>query len=146
MRILISEKIAGDSVEYLRQQGFVVDELLGLSQPEIEAAIAPYDALIVRSVTQVNRSLLEKGVNLKVVGRAGNGIDNIDVPACTAKGIIAVNTPEANIMAAGLWRFMPAGLTRWVVCSTVVVAPYLYLARLLAGGKQVGKRVYRYAD
>jgi NADH-quinone oxidoreductase subunit H len=52
----------------------------------------------------------------------------------------------ANIMAAGLWRFMPAGLTRWVVCSTVVVAPYLYLARLLAGGKQVGKRVYRYAD
>lgn len=101
MRIMISEKIASDSVDYLREQGFTVDERLGLSQAEIEAEIAPYDGLIVRSVTQVNRSLLEKATNLKVVGRAGNGIDNIDVSACTAKGIIAVNTPEANIMAAG---------------------------------------------
>ncbi len=101
MKIMISEKIASDSIDYLRQEGFTVDERLGLSQAEIENEIASYDALIVRSVTQVNRSLLEKAVNLKVVGRAGNGIDNIDVPACTAKGIIAVNTPEANIMAAG---------------------------------------------
>ncbi|HBP37776.1 MAG TPA: phosphoglycerate dehydrogenase, partial [Clostridiales bacterium] len=101
MKIMITEKIASESVDYLRQQGFAVDERLGLSQAEIEAEIAPYDALIVRSVTQVNRSLLEKAVNLKVVGRAGNGIDNIDVATCTAKGIIAVNTPEANIMAAG---------------------------------------------
>ncbi|MEA4888953.1 MAG: phosphoglycerate dehydrogenase [Clostridiaceae bacterium] len=101
MKILISEKIAADSVEYLRQQGFEVDEKLGLSQSEIESIIEPYDALIVRSVTQVNRSLLNRAANLKVVGRAGNGIDNIDVPTCTSKGIIAVNTPEANIMAAG---------------------------------------------
>ncbi len=101
MKILIPEKIAADSVEYLRQQGFEVDEKLGLSQAEIEDSVAPYDGLIVRSVTQVNRSLLDKATNLKVVGRAGNGIDNIDVRACTAKGIIAVNTPEANIMAAG---------------------------------------------
>jgi D-3-phosphoglycerate dehydrogenase / 2-oxoglutarate reductase len=101
MKILISEKIAADSVDYLRQQGFQVDEKLGLSQAEIEDALEPYDALIVRSVTQVNKSLLSKAKNLKVVGRAGNGIDNIDVPACTERGIIAVNTPEANIMAAG---------------------------------------------
>ena len=101
MKIIITEKIAADSVDYLRQQGFEVDEILGLTQSQIEDIIEPYDALIVRSVTQVNRQLLDRGVNLKVVGRAGNGIDNIDVPACTAKGIIAVNTPEANIMAAG---------------------------------------------
>ncbi len=100
MKILIPEKIAADSVDFLRQQGFEVDERFGLSQQEIEAIIAPYDGLIVRSATRVTRSLLDKAPNLKVVGRAGNGIDNIDVPACTEKGVIAINTPEANIMAA----------------------------------------------
>jgi len=101
MKILVTEKIAADSLDYLRNEGFIVDERLGLSQAEIEGIIEPYDALIVRSVTQVNRSLLDRAKNLKVVGRAGNGIDNIDVAACTEKGIIAINTPEANIMAAG---------------------------------------------
>lgn len=101
MKIVITEKIAADSVAYLREKGFEVDERLGLSQSEIEDIIEPYDGLIVRSVTQVNPSLIARAKNLKVVGRAGNGIDNIDVKACTARGIIAVNTPEANIMAAG---------------------------------------------
>ncbi len=101
MKILITEKIAAEAIAYLKQQGFDVDERLGLSQDDICGLIAPYDALIVRSHTQVNRALLDAGVNLKVVGRAGNGIDNIDVDACTDRGIIAVNTPEANIMAAG---------------------------------------------
>jgi D-3-phosphoglycerate dehydrogenase len=100
MKILVTEKIADDSIQYLKDQGFEVDERLGLSQPQIEEIVAPYDGLIVRSVTQVNRSLLSHAASMKVVGRAGNGIDNIDVDACTDKGIIAVNTPEANIMAA----------------------------------------------
>jgi len=101
MKILISEKIAADSIQYLRDRGFEVDERFGLSQSEVENIMEPYDGLIVRSVTQVNRELISHAVNLKVVGRAGNGIDNIDVKACTERGIIAVNTPEANIMAAG---------------------------------------------
>ncbi len=101
MKIIITEKIAGDSVDYLRSRGFEVDEKLGFSQSEIEDMMEPYDAIIVRSVTKVNEALLAKAPNLKVVGRAGNGIDNIDVSACTKRGIIAVNTPEANIMAAG---------------------------------------------
>lgn len=101
MKILITEKIAADSVQFLIDRGFEVDERLGLSQSEIENIIAPYDGLIVRSVTNVDKSMISHADNLKVVGRAGNGIDNIDVKACTEKGIIAVNTPEANIMAAG---------------------------------------------
>lgn len=101
MKILITEKIADESVNYLKDRGFEVDVKLGFSQSEIEDMIEPYDAIIVRSVTKVYRPLIEKGKNLKVVGRAGNGIDNIDVDACTEKGIIALNTPEANIMAAG---------------------------------------------
>lgn len=101
MKIIITEKIAEESVEYLRSRGFTVDEKLGFSQSEIEDMMEPYDAIIVRSVTKVNEQLIAKSPNLKVVGRAGNGIDNIDVKACTSKGVIAVNTPEANIMAAG---------------------------------------------
>ena len=101
MKIMVTEKIADESIQYLRDQGFAVDEKLGFTQQEIESMIEPYDGLIVRSVTQVNRTLLENGKNLRVVGRAGNGIDNIDVTACTEKGVIAINTPEANIMAAG---------------------------------------------
>jgi D-3-phosphoglycerate dehydrogenase len=101
MKILITEKISADSIKYLTNRGFTVDEILGLSQEEVVKIMAPYDGLIVRSVTQVNRELIENAPNLRVVGRAGNGTDNIDVKACTERGIIAVNTPEANITAAG---------------------------------------------
>ena len=83
MKILVAEKIAADAIQYLKDEGFEVDERLGCSQDEIKGFIGDYDALIVRSVTQVNKDLLANAKNLKVVGRAGNGIDNIDVAACT---------------------------------------------------------------
>ncbi len=100
MKIIITERIAEDSVEYLSANGFEVDLKYGISYDDLMAVIDDYDAIIVRSVTKVNAGLVEKAQNLKVVGRAGNGIDNIDVGACTRKGIIVVNTPESNIMAA----------------------------------------------
>ena len=100
MRIIVTERIADEGVNYLRDCGFDVDIRYGISHAELLEIIPDYDAIIVRSVTKVNKELIERGVNLKVAGRAGNGIDNIDVPACTQKGIIVVNTPESNIMAA----------------------------------------------
>jgi D-3-phosphoglycerate dehydrogenase len=100
MRIIVTERIAEEGINYLRDRGFEVDTKFGLSHSDLLGIIENYDAIIVRSVTKVNRELIEKGVNLKVAGRAGNGIDNIDVPSCTQKGIIVVNTPESNIMAA----------------------------------------------
>src|SRR5512139_2227270 len=100
MRIIVTERIADEGVNYLRDCGFTVDTRYGISHAELLGIIENYDAIIVRSVTKVNKELVEKGVNLKVAGRAGNGIDNIDVPACTKKGIIVVNTPESNTMAA----------------------------------------------
>ncbi len=100
MRIIVTERIADEGVNYLRDSGFTVDTRYGISHAELLDIIENYDAIIVRSVTKVNKELVEKGVNLKVAGRAGNGIDNIDVPACTKKGIIVVNTPESNTMAA----------------------------------------------
>jgi D-3-phosphoglycerate dehydrogenase / 2-oxoglutarate reductase len=100
MKIIVTERIADEGVQYLRDNGFEVDVKLGLSHADLLGIIPNYDAIIVRSVTKVNKELVEKGVNLKVAGRAGNGIDNIDVDACTKKGIIVVNTPESNTMAA----------------------------------------------
>ncbi len=100
MKIIVTERIAEEGIQYLKDTGFEVDTRFGISHNELLDIIGEYDAIIVRSVTKVNAELLEKAVNLKVAGRAGNGIDNIDVPACTQKGIIVVNTPESNIMAA----------------------------------------------
>jgi len=101
MKILITESIAQEFVEDLRNQGFEVEEYLGHTQEEIEGHIKGCDALIVRSATKVNETLLDNADCLKVVGRAGTGIDNINVPACTEHGVIALNTPTANNMAAG---------------------------------------------
>lgn len=100
MRIIVTERIAEEGVKYLQDSGFEVDAKYGIAHEDLLGIIQNYDAIIVRSVTKVNRDLIEKGVNLKVAGRAGNGIDNIDVPHCTQKGIIVVNTPESNTMAA----------------------------------------------
>lgn len=100
MKIIVTERIADEGIDYLKENGFDVDKKYGISHDELLGIIENYDAIIVRSVTKVNAELVEKAKNLKVAGRAGNGIDNIDVYACTQKGIIVVNTPESNIMAA----------------------------------------------
>lgn len=101
MKVLITESIAEESVQYLKDQGYEVEEYLGHSQEEIEQHIKGFDALIVRSATKVGPTLLDNADCLKAVGRAGTGIDNIDVKACTDHGVIALNTPTANNMAAG---------------------------------------------
>jgi len=100
MRIIITERIAEEGIQYLKENGFEVDTKFGITPSELLEIIENYDAIIVRSVTKVNEELLSRAKNLKVAGRAGNGIDNIDVNACTKRGIIVVNTPESNIMAA----------------------------------------------
>ncbi|MCX7748147.1 MAG: phosphoglycerate dehydrogenase [Clostridia bacterium] len=100
MRVIVADKMAEDGIQYLREKGFEVDTKYGLSHEELLAIIEDYDAIIVRSATKVNKEIIEKGKNLKVAGRAGNGIDNIDVAECTKRGIVVVNTPEGNIMAA----------------------------------------------
>ncbi len=100
MKVIVTERIAEDGINYLKENGFDVDTKYGISHEDLLNIIEEYDAIIVRSVTRVNEELIARGKNLKVAGRAGNGIDNIDVEACTKRGIIVVNTPESNIMAA----------------------------------------------
>ncbi|MDR1726819.1 MAG: hypothetical protein LBT74_02630 [Acidobacteriota bacterium] len=100
MKILVTERVAEDALQFLRDSGFEVDVRFNLTHEQLLGVIPDYEAIIVRSVTQVDKALVDAGVKLKVAGRAGNGIDNIDVEACTARGVVVVNTPEANTMAA----------------------------------------------
>ncbi|NLN04850.1 MAG: phosphoglycerate dehydrogenase, partial [Clostridiaceae bacterium] len=100
MRIIVTESIAEEGIKYLVDNGFDVDVRFGIEREELLSVIENYDAIIVRSVTKIDDELLERAANLKVVGRAGNGVDNIKLGSCTKRGIIVVNTPESNIMAA----------------------------------------------
>lgn len=99
-KIIVTDKMASNGIDYLRSKGFEVDTPYGISHEELLKVIDQYDAIIVRSATKVKQDIIDKGVNLKVAGRAGNGVDNIDVEACTRRGITVVNTPEGNTMAA----------------------------------------------
>ncbi len=100
MKVIVTDKMAEDGIIYLREKGFEVDAKFGVSPAELLEIIENYDAIIVRSATKVNADLIARGKNLKAAGRAGNGIDNIDINACTKMGISVVNTPEGNTMAA----------------------------------------------
>ncbi|NLM75948.1 MAG: phosphoglycerate dehydrogenase [Clostridiaceae bacterium] len=99
-KIIVTDKMASNGIDYLRSKGFQVDTPFGISHDELLEVIDQYDGIIVRSATKVRKDILDRGVNLKVVGRAGNGVDNIDVEECTRRGITVVNTPEGNTMAA----------------------------------------------
>lgn len=98
-RVIVSERIAEEGLELLKTE-LEVDFRDGISREELLSIIDQYDALIVRSVTKVDEELVSRGTKLKVVGRAGNGVDNIDVDVCTRYGIIVANTPDSNTISA----------------------------------------------
>jgi D-3-phosphoglycerate dehydrogenase len=98
-RVLVKEEIADSGVDLLRAK-FDVDVGVEWEDAELEQRIGDYDAILIRSATKLTAPLIEKGTRLKVIGRAGVGVDNVDVPAATKRGIIVANAPEANTIAA----------------------------------------------
>ena len=100
MRVLITDSVSEKGIDVLKQAGMEVDIKVGLAEDEIVEIIGSYEALVVRSQTKVTRKILEKADAMKIIGRAGVGVDNIDVDAATEKGIIVVNAPEGNTIAA----------------------------------------------
>jgi D-3-phosphoglycerate dehydrogenase / 2-oxoglutarate reductase len=99
-RILVTETIADKGLEQLRKAGHTVDVQEGLSPAELLVAIKGAHALIIRSATKVIAEVLEAADELIVVGRAGIGLDNVDVPAATRKGVMVVNAPQSNVISA----------------------------------------------
>ncbi len=99
MKVLVAEKIAESGITLLKEQ-FEVDVKTDLTPEQLVAEIGAYDALIVRSATRATREVIEAGTNLKIIGRAGVGVDNVDVDAATERGIIVCNAPTSNIVSA----------------------------------------------
>lgn len=95
-KVLISDKMAAAAADIFRNRGVEVDVKTGLSPEELIKIIPDYDGLAVRSTTRVTKEVLEAAKNLKVIGRAGIGVDTIDVPAATQKGVVVMNTPFGN--------------------------------------------------
>jgi D-3-phosphoglycerate dehydrogenase len=96
MKVLISDNLSTCGVDILKKAGLEVEFRSKTTVEEIEKMIGDYDALIIRSATKVTAGLLEKASKLKVVGRAGSGLDNVDIPAATKKGVVVMNTPGGN--------------------------------------------------
>jgi D-3-phosphoglycerate dehydrogenase len=100
MRVLVTEKIADGGLQRLRDAGHEVDVQEGLSPDELLSAIVGAHALIIRSATQVTAEVLAAGTDLIAVGRAGIGLDNVDVAAATERGVMVVNAPQSNTLSA----------------------------------------------
>lgn len=100
MRVFVAERIADSGLELLAQQGHEVVDATRWNREELLEQIATADALIVRSATKADAELLERAPNLRVVGRAGVGLDNVDVEAATRQGVVVVNAPQSNILSA----------------------------------------------
>src|SRR4051794_14954601 len=99
MRILVADKLAEEGLEFLKQSGIEYDVKVGLKEDELAAAVPSYDALIVRSGAKVTAKVLSNPGRLKAIARAGVGVDNIDLDASTAKGILVLNTAEASTLS-----------------------------------------------
>jgi len=95
-RVLIADKLSPAAVEIFRARGVEADMKTGLPKEELLKIIGDYDGLAVRSATKADKDVIAAAKNLKVIGRAGIGVDNVDIPAATAKGIVVMNTPFGN--------------------------------------------------
>jgi D-3-phosphoglycerate dehydrogenase len=100
MKVLVADPIADEAIELMRKEGLEVDVRTDISHEELLNIIENYDALIVRSRTKVTRDVIDRAKNLKIIGRAGVGVDNIDVDYATEKGIVVVNAPGGNTVSA----------------------------------------------
>ena len=119
MKVLVSDNLSEIGIKMFREEeGIEVDVRAGLSSEELKGIIGSYDALVIRSATKVTEDLLKAAVRLKVVGRAGIGLDNVDIPSATKQGVIVMNTPGSNVvttaehtiaMMLSLTRNIPSG-------------------------------------
>ncbi|MCM8815119.1 MAG: phosphoglycerate dehydrogenase [Candidatus Omnitrophica bacterium] len=105
MKVLTTDNIEKEGIEILTKAGFDVVEKGKMAEKELMEVIGEFDALIVRSATKVTPSVIEKAEKLKIIGRAGVGLDNIDVEAATQRGIIVMNAPEGNTLSAAEHTF-----------------------------------------
>ena len=134
-RVLIADALSPAAVEIFRQRGVDADVKVGLSKDELIAIIGGYDGLAVRSATKATKAVIEVAKRLKVIGRAGIGVDNVDIPAATAAGVVVMNTPFGNSITTA----------EHAIAMMFALARQLPAADTLDPGRQVGKRTASWA-
>ena len=139
-RVLVSDDLSPEGIEILRNAGLQVDVKVGVKPDELERIIADYDALAVRSATKVTGALLERASRLKVVGRAGIGVDNVDLEAATRRGVVVMNTPGgSSTTVAELALAHMLALARHVPQATASVKAGRWEKKRFQGRELAGK-------
>ena len=105
LKVLVADPISPKGVELLKQKGFETIEAYGSTPEQVKELIKDADAVIVRSETKITADVLGCAKKLKAIGRAGVGVDNIDVPAASEKGVVVMNTPTGNTVATAELTF-----------------------------------------
>jgi D-3-phosphoglycerate dehydrogenase len=141
MRVLVSDNLGEIGIQMFQQEeGIEVDVNVGLPPEELKEIIGSYDALVIRSATKVTEDLLEAAPNLKVVGRAGIGLDNVDIPAATKRGVVVMNTPGGNVITTGEHAIaMLMSLTRNIPQGTATLKAGQWAKKKLQGREVYGK-------
>ncbi len=104
-KVLIADEVSEECVRILRKAGIEVDAKGKMKPDDLKAAVGAYDGLIVRSAVKVTKDIIDAGAKLRIVGRAGIGVDNIDQDAATRKGVIVMNAPQGNVASAAEHTF-----------------------------------------
>ncbi|UCD77337.1 MAG: phosphoglycerate dehydrogenase [Desulfobacterales bacterium] len=141
MKVLVSDNLGEVGIKMFQEEpGIEVDVKTGLTPAELKSIIGDYEALVVRSATKVTEDILEAAVNLKVVGRAGIGLDNVDIPAATKRGVIVMNTPTGNVVTTAEHTIaMMMSLTRNIPWGTASLKAGLWEKKKLQGREVFNK-------
>ncbi|HTN52939.1 MAG TPA: phosphoglycerate dehydrogenase [Anaeromyxobacter sp.] len=139
-RVLVSDDLSPEAIRILARAGLEVDVKVGLKPAELEEIIGGYDALAVRSATKVNARLLERAARLRVVGRAGVGVDNVDLEAATRRGVVVMNTPGgSSVTVAELALALILAMARHVPAATASVKAGKWEKKRFQGRELAGK-------
>ena len=139
-KILISDRIFEDGIKLLEERGYIVTRAWDIPKDELPKIVADYDVLIVRSATKVRGDLLDNAKSLKIIGRAGEGLDNIDFGKANARGITLLNTPHVSYMSvAELTIGHLLALARGIVQGTVTMREGKWEKEKLIGTEVNGK-------
>ncbi len=142
MKVLVSDVLGDIGIEMFQaEEGIDVDVQTGLSPEALKDIIGAYDALVIRSATKVTRELLDAADQLKVVGRAGIGLDNVDIPAATERGVVVMNTPGGNVITTAEHAIaMMMSLTRNIPQGTATLKEGRWEKKRLQG-REIYKKV-----
>lgn len=143
MKVLISDQLSEIGIKMFEEaKGIELDVKIDLSPEALQNIIGDYDALVIRSATKVTRDLLDAAKNLKVVGRAGIGLDNVDIPAATERGVLVMNTPSGNVVTTAEHAIaMMMALTRNIPQGTSSLKAGRWDKKLLRGREVYNKHL-----